>query len=391
MNHNPNCPDCNGTGEVLLLTSKAPCTCRTDVIRIHDEVIAAEGSTGVECLSCGDEAHATAACPLVSMTPCPAQQRDRSPTYTLELRTPHGTFTYTGLTKGEVEAGAVLQRGGAPYDRIKNHFEECQTAARVRAVTDRENQERLALGFSLGEIDAAATEIRKDIENTLSRKNVMEAISRGILRLMIRRTINGMTRASGGNTQYLAQMAKNNMLSVSEAFQASAGREVDFAQIEARLLAHFADGEPLTPPKVGLATGGRVCGKVAFLKQMYGGNPTKVGLSYVDESHNGTITACSQAGHRIDAVLLDGTAVLAVACNTREGWVDVYADASCSRVGRKHGKVELRWKSDAPGWMRTQFGKHPGQMTEEQLHKMRQSVDPAAFRKEYQGEFEERY
>lgn len=92
---------------------------------------------------------------------------------------------------------------------------------------------------------------------------------------------------------------------------------------------------------------------------MYGGNPSKVGLSYVDESHHGTITADSQMGHRIDAVLLDGKAVLAVACNTREGWADVYADGRCDRVERKHGKVELRWKDDAPGWMRTAYKSMP--------------------------------
>lgn len=275
------------------------------------------------------------------MKSCPAQERDRcQQTYTLELRTPHGTFTYTGLTKGEVEAGAVLQRSGASYDRVKDHFEECQTAARVRATTDRDNRERLALGFSLGEIDAAATEIRKDIENALSRKDVMEAISRGIIRLMIRRTINGMVKASGGNTQYLAQMARNNLLSASEAFQASAGRDLDFAQVEARLLAHFADGQPLPLRKGGVVTGGRSCGKAEFFRQMYGGG-------------DGTIHADSQAAMRIDAVLLDGTGVLAVACNVAQGWVDVYADGKCDRVERKHGKVEIRWKDDAPGWMRT--------------------------------------
>jgi len=359
MNHNPNCPECKGTGEVMLLTSKAPCTCRTDVPRIHDEVLTT-GATGVECLSCGDEAHTTAACPLVSMTPCPAQQRDRQPTYTLELRTPHGTFTYSGLSAGEVEAGAVLQRSGAPYDRIKEHFEECQTAARVRmAQALRESPEASALGFTLGELDQAALELRTEIENCMSRDEALSAISRTLIRMMIRRTLNGCLKASGGNAQYLRQMVDNNLMSVSEAFQANAGRDVDFSQIEARLLAHFAQGGGKPSKPQGFATGGRVCGKAGFFRQMYGGNPSKVVVSCVDESHYGTITADSQMGHRIDAVLLDGKAVLAVACNTREGWADVYADGRCDRVERKHGKVELRWKDDAPGWMRTAYKSMP--------------------------------
>lgn len=105
----------------------------------------------------------------------------------------------------------------------------------------------------------------------------------------------------------------------------------------------------MTLPKASLATGGRVCGKAAFFRQMYGGSPRG---GVVDESHDGTIHACSQMAQRIDAVLLDGTAVLAVACNTMQGWVDVYADGKCDRVERKHGKVQVRWKDDAPGWMR---------------------------------------
>ena len=342
MNHNPNCPECKGTGEVMLLTSKAPCTCRTDVTRIHDGVLTT-GATGVECLSCGDEAHTTAACPLVSMTPCPAQQRDRQPynyegtapdgtpvkmkiaplqTYTLELRTPHGTFTYSGLNQYEVEAGAVLQRSGAPYDRIKEHFDECQTAARVRmAQALRESPEASALGFTLGELDQAALELRTEIENCMSRDEALSAISRTLIRLMIRRTLNGCLKASGGNAQYLRQMVDNNLMSVSEAFQANAGREVDFSQIEARLLAHFAQGGGKPPKPQGFATGGRVCGKAEFFRQMYGGSP-RVGLSYTPES--------------------------------------------C-------------------------VGKHPGQMDQGYIDRLKSQVNPDAFRKEYQGEFEERY
>lgn len=36
------CLDCNDTGEIMLFTSKVPCTCRKDVTRIHDNIIAVD-------------------------------------------------------------------------------------------------------------------------------------------------------------------------------------------------------------------------------------------------------------------------------------------------------------------------------------------------------------
>jgi hypothetical protein len=208
------------------------------------------------------------------------QERDRQPvTYSLELRTPHSTHHYTGLSQGDCDTAAHMQRSGFPYDQTKDHLDECQINASIR---ERQSLgEQQALGFTLGELEAASVEIRKDIEeNCTNRREVLDAVCRGVIRLMVRRTINGVMRASSGKTQFMRQMMANNLCNVHEAFDWCSGRDVDYSELEMRLAAHFAGGSKVQfsfAPEESVGVSPRGCGKAEFFRQLYGGGMVNKG------------------------------------------------------------------------------------------------------------------
>lgn len=270
------CRDCKDTGEIVLLTSTKVCSC------VLPDTVCSEG----DLLECGGASYRgvkgravridTPELPKQAPEPdgaCfgtingvtlhgdPALHRDRAPTYTLEVEDSFGRRSqFTGLTKHQVDAVHAMLKAGWTADRVRDHLNEEWTAARVRqSEKDRERAELLALGYTHEEIEAVAADIRTEVENALSREDALSAISRGILRLIIRKSLREVVGHMSGSVPNVQRFAKGGVIS-GERFRQQCGLS-------------FVPESPYHGMPEFIMPRKKDCPKAEFFKRMYGGKP----------------------------------------------------------------------------------------------------------------------
>lgn len=258
----PRCPDCNDKGVIELLTSTVPCKCRgTPRLPVTQDEACFGTINGVTLSQ-------PIAFDIETVNPDPLKRSEEliaacapGSTFTLEVDVGGEISTFTGLTKAAVDFVHACLRAGWGPERVRDHLNEMETAAKVQK-RQRHLADLEAAGYPEHEIKAMAERIEERLFSVDDDGEAVKVIMEEVSALILRKVVRGALECLIPNIQELPK-ARGGIVSKDKcAF--SFVPETCFGT------------NPLTPERRAWRKGQAFkpqCGKAEFYRRMYGGAP----------------------------------------------------------------------------------------------------------------------